>query len=44
MNQCFIVIDCAGRYQARFSTYDGAERWIKLEGLIGAIIIKDKRR
>jgi len=44
MNQCFIVIDCAGRYQARFSTYDGAERWIKQEGLIGAIIIKDKGR
>ena len=44
MNQCFIVIDCTGRYQARFSSYDGAEQWIKQEGLDGAIIVKDKWR
>jgi hypothetical protein len=44
MKQCFIVIDCTGRYQARFSSYDGAMRWIKQEGLDGAIIVKDWRR
>jgi len=44
MNQCFIVIDCTGRYQAGFSTNDGAEKWNKEEGLDGAIIVKDKWR
>ena len=44
MSQCFIVIDCTGRYQARFSSYDCAMRWIKQEGLDGAIIVKDARR
>jgi len=41
MNLCFVVLDCAGRFQGRFSTYESAARWIRWEGLDGATIRKE---
>jgi len=44
MKAVYVVYNSIGQFQARFSSYDGAERWIKQEGLDGAIILKDKWR